>query len=52
MILTAASAGSVVMAQEKVCSTFCTSLGMLNVLIGHLMVTPQVLSVMGSTKYS
>ena len=29
MILTAASAGSVVMAQEKVCSTFCTSLGML-----------------------
>ena len=29
MILTAASAGSVVMAQEKVCSTFCTTLGML-----------------------
>ena len=29
IILTAASAGSVVMAQEKVCSTFCTTLGML-----------------------
>ena len=29
IILTAVSAGSVVMAQEKVCSTFCTSLGML-----------------------
>ena len=29
IILTAASAGSVVMAQEKVCSTFCTGLGML-----------------------
>ena len=29
IILTAASAGSVVTAQEKVCSTFCTNLGML-----------------------
>ena len=29
IILTAASAGSVVMAQEKVCSTLCTTLGML-----------------------
>ena len=29
IILTAASAGSVVTAQEKVCSTFCTTLGML-----------------------
>ena len=29
IILTVASAGSVVMAQEKVCSSFCTTLGML-----------------------
>ena len=29
IILTAASAESVVMAQEKMCSSFCTSLGML-----------------------
>ena len=29
IILTVVSGGSVVMAQEKVCSTFCTSLGML-----------------------